>query len=398
MLACVLAIAVSLAWPEVSFEQLLAAADLSPLVTGAEEALARRGSSAATFSQLPQLTLSPGQRYASGKSLGFEAQGGLIQQFSLSGAGASSSRADGARRSVREAEVDARRLEARRVAAGAWLEAWAARRRLELATETSAAAAEFRRRVSRLVEAKVLTEADLAEADGYVAELTLSLIDAEGILFEAGVELARVSGRDASQPVLAGGAPPSTDPASMALPARWSAHPELQTALREAEAARARVDELDALSGGYVQAGVLAQHEAPDNNLGLLTATIGLPVWDTHRHERNDAISERADLEARVVDAEKRVVAQAVAARHEVEHSREVREACEKQLVPAAERLAHHRARLLDAGEATVFEELVARRTLHASRTKLAEAQAREALARVRWKLLIDAMSAGAEQ
>jgi len=80
---------------------------------------------------------------------------------------------------------------------------------------------------------------------------------------------------------------------------------------------------------------------------------------------------------------------------HEVEHTGEILEATEKELLPAAEASARLREASMRAGETTVLEVLVARRGWAAARAKLTRARAAHAWASVKlWLLLADLDSA----
>lgn len=387
-----LLLAVAVAWPELTFEQALKAAERSPAVAGVRAASARREADGPVLGQLPQLTISPGIRMSPASARGFEFQSGLVQQFSLSGADEARSAADQARRAAIEGEAPARLFEARLAVAAAWHRAWSASQGLAAAEDALTAAREFRRRVGLLAEARALTAADVAEADAFVAEGELSVLAAQGEAFERGVELARLVGREGSTPVLAKGEPPQVAMTEPRMPERIDAHPATVAARREAEAAAAKLKEVHAVSGAWVQAGVLFQRESPDSYLALATGTFALPTWDVHRHERNDALSEQAKAESAIQASQINVRAEIVQAIHEVEHTHEVLETCREKLIPAAERLVEARAKLADAGDGSVFEELAARRQLVEARARLSAARSDEALARVRWRLIMDAL------
>jgi outer membrane protein TolC len=80
---------------------------------------------------------------------------------------------------------------------------------------------------------------------------------------------------------------------------------------------------------------------------------------------------------------------------HEVEHTGEVLEAIEKELVPAAEANAKARDASMRAGETTVLEVLVARRVWAAARAKQTRALAAHAWARVKVSMLLADMTPG---
>ncbi len=125
---------------------------------------------------------------------------------------------------------------------------------------------------------------------------------------------------------------------------------------------------------------------------------LSVPLFD--RGEREAAAQAAAALRS---DGEHREAMQASAteltrALHEVEHTGEVLAAVETELLPAAAEGARVREASMRAGETTVLEVLVARRSWAAARARRTRALASHAWAQVKvWMLLADLTLGGAK-
>lgn len=383
-------LAAAAAAPELTFDEAVAAADQAPSVVAARQAVERRQPDDAVPATQPQLYVAPGFRATPEPDRGLEFQSSLVQQFSLAGADEAKARVGAARRGVLEAEHGRALFEARWALAEAWIRAWSARRGLEAARQESAAAAEWIGRVEKLVEAKATTRAELDELRAFAAALELAVLAAEGDLFERGEELAKLAGVPGGGPVVAKGEPPAFVEAEAPTIDRLETHPSITVAKRSQAAAQAQVEAWLAAGGAHVQAGAAFQRESPGSYIGLLAGTFLLPVWDVHRHERNESASEAALREGELAEARRTVAAGLVHARHEVEHTREVLEAVRDRVLPASEQLAKSREALFAAGEGGAFEVVAARRQFIQVRSRVGAATADAALARYRLSMLLE--------
>ncbi|MGA8892413.1 MAG: TolC family protein, partial [Anaeromyxobacteraceae bacterium] len=161
------------------------------------------------------------------------------------------------------------------------------------------------------------------------------------------------------------------------------------------DAERARELEARATKGWGLDTGVKGTRDY----LGTwgVQAVVGFtfPLFDRGEREAapQAALAARSEGEAR----QARAVAATELARslHEVEHTGEVLEAVERELLPAAETNAKARAESMRAGETTVLEVLVAHRAWAAARARLTRAEAAHAWARVKVSMLLADLTPG---
>jgi cobalt-zinc-cadmium efflux system outer membrane protein len=381
-----LLIAAGLDVKALSFDEAMEAALRRPSVIAAREAVARRSQERAVPSAQPQLQVAPGFRANPADQRGLDAQLQFTQSFSLAQEPTKRAETGRLRRGLLEVEADAKVLSATLETAASWAEVWRAQKCYALTVSERDVAEEFVARIRLMAEAKVMTEADVAEAEAFSAEAELTRLAAEGALFESGLRLARQVEEHPSAPVLVSGELPSSS--SEADATGGVTHPSVVAAQLAARVADARAQELTASSGPHVQAGVLLQRESPGSYITFMTATFTLPVWDVALHERNELVSEAALRRGEGLEAAREVRAGVASARHEVEHSREVLRAIRTKLVPATERLVQAREALLAAGEGELPSLTAARRQLLEIRRRLVGAEADEALARYRWSVV----------
>ncbi len=369
-----------------SFDEAMAAALRRPAVVASREAVERRSAERAVPSAQPQLQVAPGFRANPADQRGLDAQLQFTQSFSLAREPEKRAEAGRLRRGQLEAEAEAKAFATSLETAAAWAEVWRAQKSYALTVSERSVAEELVARIRLMSQAKVMTEADVAEAEAFSAEAELTRLAAEGTLFESGLRLARQVEEHPSAPVLVSGDFPSGSPESDAT--GGAVHPLVVAAQLAARVADARAQELAASAGPHVQAGVLFQRESPGSYITFITATFTLPVWDVALHERNELVSEAALRRGEGLEAAREVRAGVAFARHEVEHAGEVLLATRTKLVPAVERLVQAREALLAAGEGDLFSLTAARRQLLEIRRRLIGAQAEEALARYRWSVV----------
>lgn len=383
----------------VSFDEAIGFAAETPAVAGARSAAEeqrRVGEKLSSMSGNPSLLLQPGAaRDPIDGSWNYIAEGTVVQGWNLSGLAGDRKEAVRLEGDQLASEARAAALSHRLAAAQAWTELWAAQQALADAERELEGAADFSRRMARAVEVAAFTRAEGADAATYAAEARVAALAAEGEAADRGYQLAVALGRPEARPLVARGplpAPPVPPraqwPALLDSAARL---PAVQAQRLAADAARARDAEARSTRGWALDTGVKGSRDF----LGTwgVQAVLGLtfPVFD--RGER-DASREAASA-VRTAGEHREAAAVAVTelarALHEVEHSGEVLEAMEKELVPAAEENARARAVSLQAGDTTVQEVLVVKRVAAAARQRLGKARAAHAWARVKvWMLLAD--------
>jgi outer membrane protein TolC len=164
------------------------------------------------------------------------------------------------------------------------------------------------------------------------------------------------------------------------------------------DADRAREAELRSTKGWGLGTGVKGTRDYLGTWGAQAVLEVSFPIFD--RGEREAAPMAAAAARSQGEFQEARAVAATELARslHEVEHTGEVLAAIEKELVPAAQLNAQSREASMRAGETTVLEVLVARRTWAAARQKHTRALAMHAWARVKiWMLMADMTPGGAQ-
>lgn len=377
------------------FEQALERArELAPLRALRRSARELEGSSVGVgpFVKNPTLELAPNLRFSPSSDLGPEGQ--LIVRFPLDVAGLGAAREQVIERvgAELEAQADELGLDGTLTAARAWLDLWvvvetqgSAERDAQLARELVAKL----RTASSVEEASAL---DVLDAQVLADEAELTILALEGERHDRALRLARVLAMAPSPlPTVAGGLPEPELPAPAAR-ASWPAElPTVRRAARAAELAEARAAEARAASATDLSVGWSLTRDAPEGWTTGAIVAIGLPWFD--RAQASTAEYEStARLQAATSTLEReRGRADLAAELHEVEHTRELSQRLETVLVPRHEAIANARQRLVEAGEGTVHELVLARRALIAARRRGIEARAAHALARVRAKLLYEA-------
>jgi len=390
----------------VSFDQAIGLAAQAPAVAGAEAAVAeqrRVGDSVSSVIANPTLTVQPGAaKDPLDDQWKYMGEATLLQGWNLSGLPGdrkSSIRAEG---ELLSAEARAAALSHKLGAAQAWLDLWAAQQSLADSIQEYDLAREFSAKMARAAEAAAFTRAEAADAATYAAEAHVQAIAAEGEVVDRGYGLAVAMGQQAEKPLVATGslpAPPS--PTRTDWPALLDAAGKLPAvAARKlaSDADRAREAEFRSTKGWGLGTGVKGTRDYLGTWGAQAVLEVSFPLFD--RGEREAAPVAAAAARAQGEFQEARAVAATELARalHEVEHTGEVLDAIEKELVPAAQLNAQSRDASMRAGETTVLEVLVARRTWAAARQKRTRALASHAWARVKvWMLIADMTPGGAK-
>jgi cobalt-zinc-cadmium efflux system outer membrane protein len=398
-LAANVALAATLPAPRaVTFDDAIGISQAAPEVRGAERAVEvkheMRGR-ISTMTQNPQIYLQPGLRVLPVENKGMELQASIAQSWNLSGLSSARKKAAHAEEAVLAAEARVAALSRRLGAARAWVDLWAAQRVLEVAQREAALAGEFARLVEKAAAASAATKADAADARAYHAEARLSVIAAEGEVFERGIDLARAIAAGPSPLAVQGDLPVP------ALPERgtWDgtlkrvqALPQVRRAALAAEAERAREAEEHAARGTLLSLGAYIQHDQPGGFVGYGMATLTLPVFDRGERERSVTVARAAQLDGEKQKEAIDAASDMVMAMHEVEHTQEVVDALQNEILPALDEGLAARVRIFQAGEGTILEVVQTRRNAAAARSRMERARAAHAWAQVKVWLLFAAM------
>lgn len=403
MLAALTALVLAAAPPQgapLSFAEALALAEGTPAALSAARALQASREEGARLRPLagnPQFTLEAGAREAPNLPLGADVTIGVSQPFNLSGQGQARLSAVRVEQAALQARGAATRLARRLEVGSTWLELWAAEHAVTLAQQAWELAHSLLHSLEQAQAQGATTRAEVARAALSAAEFRLALLEAEGTAVELQIELARLLGLGMGALPHAHGSLPETElPPAQALTALLPRAERLPTALArslEARAERARAAEAGADRGYQLQVGVSAMREFDGARGGLATFTLTPPVLNRGERERTQLLAQAELLEGQAREASSQAAAELARTFHDVEHSREVRLALEQGLVPAAEQEAQLAQTLLQAGEALLLEVLFARRALLQARTRLVRAQATEAEARFRARLLVEVLT-----
>jgi outer membrane protein TolC len=390
----------------VTFDEALGFAAQAPAVAGAEAAAAdqrRIGESVSSVIANPTLNVQPGiAKDPLDDRLRYFGETTLLQGWNLSGLPGDRKAAVRAEGEQLLAEARAAALSHRLAAAQAWMELWAAQQSLADSLQEADLAREFSDRMARAAAAAAFTRAEAADAATYAAEAHVLALAAEGDVVDRGYQLAVAMGHESEKALAAAGklpAPPTPPRADW--PALLDAAGKLPavTAHRLAsDASRARDVEARSSRGWGLGTGVKGTRDYLGTWGVQAVLEVSFPVFD--RGEREAAPQAAAAARSAGEFQEARAVAATELARslHEVEHTGEVLQAIEKELVPAAEANANARQASMQAGETTVLEVLVARRVWASARARQTRALAAHAWARVKvWMLLADMTPGGAK-
>jgi outer membrane protein, heavy metal efflux system len=383
-----LPLALALAAAPLTFDQALRLALEAPAVAASRAAVIQRRSLGAEVSSLtanPQVGVQVGGRRHEDEA-GPELFASLAQPFNLAGLG-------GARREALASELEQDRsasrgleLETRLKVARGWLTLWTAQATWAEARQEVALATDWAGRVERAAQAGGLTRADAAAARGWQAEAALDALSAEGEVFSAGVLLNGLLGRSVAEPAVADAALPELPLPDAASLSRSLDHaeraPSVEVLARLRDAEEARLAEVAAANGTWLQLGVHAGREGAGDVVGLGTVQLTLPAFDRGERDQVRLRAAAVRAEGDRQDALARAYAERLDAAHELEHSRELLALVEGALLPAAEDAARFAQRRMEGGEGTALEWVLARRTVLMARSRRLRAQADHTLSR----------------
>jgi cobalt-zinc-cadmium efflux system outer membrane protein len=388
----------------VTFDHAIGLAEEGPDVRAATRELEVRRTRDDAISDITgwtQIWIQPGWRALDAQDQAYEAQYYATHSWSLSDLAGLQRSAAGHERDMLDAEARRAALARRLDAARAWVALQTSERLLVLAVQMSAQADDEASTVERALAAGVRTQADLAEARVFSAELALLALSLEEQHADARIALATAmaSEADPSRLATAGAAP---DPALPDLAALRRALMDLdalpEVALRRlaATAAHTHAEEAHAAYAPQLQLGAQIQNEAPSglSVFGIAAITFGLADLGARSYAQMLGQAELAEATVDVVRAQAR--SEMETALHAVEHQRERALLVTSRLIPALETLLEARMRALAAGEGTVFELVAARRRLAEARIEQIDAEGARLDAEIQaWLLVAELESAG---
>jgi outer membrane protein TolC len=394
-----LAAAAAAAKEPLTFDEALGLADHTSAVEAGRAAVAAHRDHVARISSQtsnPVLTVEPGWRVGASPSstTRFEGGAGLSQSWSL--AGLSRRRRDAARAEgdALAAEVRAAALARRLAAAQAWIEAWAAQSALADARQEAEIAGELADRTGRAAEQALLTRADAADAAAYRAEARQLALAVEGEVTDLGFRLAAETGRPPVALAPAGDLPSPVLPPSAEWPAlveRAGGLPDVAARALLARAEAARAVEARAARGTQLTLGARWQRDNLGESVVYGQVGLTLPLFDRGEREAAAAAAGAARARGEAEDLARAAAVGLARALHEVEHTGEVLAELEGGFLPASATALRLREVALRAGDATVLEVLVARRSAAAARARVNRAKAAHAWAQVKvWLLLAE--------
>ncbi|GEJ56680.1 TolC family protein [Anaeromyxobacter diazotrophicus] len=375
-----------------TFDEALGLAERAPSVEAARAATSAQRDLASRISSQtsnPLLTVEPGYRISSSptSTTRFEGTATLSQSWNL--AGLASRRREAARGEGDQLDAEARAtaLARRLSAAQAWVDLWAAQAALADARQEAELAADLAARTGRAAEQALLTRADAADAVTYRAEARLLALSVEGETTDLGFRLARETARPPAALATAGELPSPTLPPPgewAGLVARAGALPEVAARRLTARAESARAAEARAARGTALTLGAAVQRDNLGEYVVFGQVGVSLPLFDRGEREAAPFAAAAARAQGEAEEAGRAAAAELARAFHEVEHTGEVLHELEQGFLPASAEAARLREVTFRAGDATVLEVLVSRRSAAAARARLNRARAAHAWAQVK--------------
>jgi len=382
----------------ITFDAALGLADRTPRVVGPAQAAREKAEQDRNISSVPynpQLSVMPGWRFAPRDQQQTELVAEIVQPWNLSGQSAARRQTVGLEERVLAAEARAAALASRLATARAWVYAWAAAHVLDETHREEHIAAELERLVERATSLGAMTRADLAEARAYHAEARAAVLNAEGELFQTGLDLDHEVGSAEADPLLAEGAlpEPPAPPAEMREQVlRQSALlPAVSIKELQGRIAAARQVEEKAARGTIAQFGAAVQRDAPQGLVVSALARLTFPLFERGERERATLRADQVRMESERAQALLSVRFELAAGFHEVDHTGELLAVFRDDLAPASREAAETRRKIFENGGATLLEVLQSDRAAVVAASRLWRIQAEHAWARTRlWLLLTE--------
>lgn len=382
----------------VEFREAIAMGELNPRVMGtrqASESLSRAEKSSPALDANPVVNGAVGPRVTPKAERGLDWSVGVSQSFSVRGSATRRREALRAEAEWLRADADAELVARRVAAASAWLMLWEAERQVALTQEDVTNEERLLALVKRLADVQERTAADVATVETRLGESKLRERLAEGALVEAKARLsAEMHAARDDELVTAGSLPdlPMPDEAEAAkLIGEAAALPAVRARQLLARAEQARAREERAGRESRLNLGVDFRHESPGVNIVQANAIVPLPLFSVGAREYASRMASSLRSSGEAADDAVRAREAMRLAVHELEHSQEVFELLDQQLVPSAERAIQLRERQLKGGEGTLLEVIDARRTYLDARLRWLGAARNRVWARIQVELLAQA-------
>jgi len=375
-----------------SLAEAVLAADGAPMVAAARSSAEGLADAARRASLLDtvRFEVQPGGQFDPLAGAWVSPSGQLALEGTLSLAGVT-----GARRAVAAATAgvvaadSAAHRQDRRLAI---VRAWFLRRAAEVdeaaVARAAADAVVVQTTVKRLAATNVVSADDIAEADAFVAEAGLLMLDAEAVRLEAGLHLGRLVGVDVEVATDS-----ATDGAATLPPdALGSTRVDLAVAHAEeaVQQARATLHEHDLRQQPALGIGLAAQVDDPSAGFVYGRLSLTLPSLDGDVVGRAGIAWRLRTAEAELEEQRRLHQERLALVVHEVEHQQAARVLITERLLPALRerrRLAERRQAL---GDGVVFEVVRATRAENDAVRKHGQATVQEQLALTMLRLLSD--------
>lgn len=354
-----------------------------------------------TLTHNPQISVEAGYRNDTG-GRGAVVQVAVQQGLNLAGYAAARSRSTEHEAAALAIEVRAALLRQRLGAARLWTELWGIAQAEKLAREEVELARQALLRTERLFQGGAATKVDVATAQTYLAEVEARRLAVAGEAVEQGLSLGRwlglAEGVSAQGEPDAVPLPPLTDSLVAEALRRSAQLPEPALRRAAAQVERVREKEVTAQRGAQLWLGAMALHEPTAPWAAFGTLTLSLPVFDRGQRERAELLAAAARLHVGAEAAEVGAQVELRQVLHDVEHFEELGKLLDETLLPASAREVALRERLLAAGDGTILEVLLARRSLVAARAQAVRIRASLAGSRHRLSLYLTALGLAAEE
>ncbi len=292
-------------------------------------------------------------------------QASASQSFDLGGIGASRRQAARAERAEMSAIHRRDALLARIDAAESWIELWALQVQHRQIDEERLLAFQLAERVQRAVQLGTAVQPDATEAMLFAENLARATLDAQGLVYEQALMLARALGLDGSKLPTALGRPPTLE-----LPKQttWNSYigradtlPASQSAQLRAKAAQARLQEARVQDSIRLTPTVTAQWGRPQDFSVFVGLGVQLPIFAQNARARGQALALATQAQQGIVQAAVQGRLTLRLALHKVAQTRKIEDQVRQRILPGAQAWVAQTTRRFEAGETDVFSVLRAR-------------------------------------
>lgn len=381
-----------------TFAQSIAQAETAPAVKEIEAAQSQRRLGLSTLSAMthnPQLSVEAGYRDDTGGQ-GAVVQVAVSQGFHLSGYRAARKQSIEEENAALAHELHSVKFRQKLGVVRLWMALWAQEQVEQLSQEEVALATQIVAQTERLFQAGAATQVDVTTAQTYLAEQKAQQLSAEGEVVEQGLVLGQFIGQ--KEAVHAAGDP---DPVTLPLvqpslieeaQRRIATLPEPQHKWSQAQVDKAHAHEAVTQRGSQLWLGALALREPTAPYAVFGTLALSIPAFDRGQREQTELLASAARQKVAAQAAEHSALIDLKQTLHDVEHYGQLHNILFAQLLPAAQRQVELRQRLLLAGDGTILEVLMARRSHLQAKAQAARAKAMLASSQHRLALYLTAL------